>query len=350
MVPKTSSEIKPDVREIVMNKLRLIPCMGLIFALLSATFFATATFLVDLMDGVDAAFVVTARSIMQLLIFLPWTIYFREPILGVKGESLALWGKCITSYLTTVLQYYSLSFISLGDSSAIGFSAPVFASLFACIHLQEPCGIFQVTSILITLTGVVLIARPSFLFPSEGILDIFSTSDRVTGIILSVLTCLMISYSYIYMRKLVKTPTVSCIVAFSIFSIFAGSINMNLWSFLSGKLIALPQSPKDWILIALNGFCGILGHINMQLAFKLEEAGLVSLILTFNIVMSFIYQGCFLSQPIHVTSIVGATIVCSGCVAVALKKFFESKNDARNDANQVKNIDISLSFESKSCA
>ena len=50
-----------DFRTLAMNRLRKIPGMGLAMALLSGFFFATAGFTVDLMDDVDASFVVTTR-------------------------------------------------------------------------------------------------------------------------------------------------------------------------------------------------------------------------------------------------------------------------------------------------
>jgi hypothetical protein len=56
-----------DIRNVVMDRLRMIPCMGLLMALLSGFFFATAGFTVDLMDHVDAAFVVTTRYVLQIL-------------------------------------------------------------------------------------------------------------------------------------------------------------------------------------------------------------------------------------------------------------------------------------------
>lgn len=50
-----------DIRTVMMNKLRLIPCIGCIMALLSGISFATASFTVELCEGVDAAFIVTTR-------------------------------------------------------------------------------------------------------------------------------------------------------------------------------------------------------------------------------------------------------------------------------------------------
>lgn len=316
---------KDDVRTVVMKRLQMIPGMGCVLALLSGFFFATASFTVEVSGGVDPAFIVTTRSLMQLIFFLPLVIFFKEPIHGVEGERIALLERSVFGYTCFVLSYYALDYISLTDSSAIIFSAPVFTSVMACIFLKEACGVFQLISIIITIIGVFMIARPSFLFDVDTLSDVFSVEDRLTGVIMCVLCCLAVSYTYISMRKLQKTPTNAVITVFSIFCVCAGSITMNISSFISGKTIVVPQSSFSWLMITVNGICGSLAQASLVLSLKLEEAGLVSLLRTFDIVVAFFYQAVFLDQPIHWTSIVGSAVVCSGCIAVGLKKYYESR-------------------------
>ena len=313
-----------DIRNVVMNRLRVIPCMGLMMALFSGFCFATATFTVDLMDHVDSAFVVMTRSLIQTIIFLPPAIYFKEPLTGIAGERGTLWERCFAG-LNVLTSYYALAFISLGDSSAIGFSAPVFVSVFACFLLHEPCGLFQVSTVLGTLVGVVLIARPSFLFPEDSLADVFSTEDRVIGTILSVVTCLAMAYTYVSLRKLKRTPTNIVVAVYSIFCVIVCSFIMNMVSFCTGESVVIPHSTFDWTMIVVNGICGVLGQLTLVVALKLEEAGLVAVMRTFDIVIAFVYQALFLNQPIQWTSILGSVIVLCGCVAVSLKKYFDSK-------------------------
>jgi drug/metabolite transporter (DMT)-like permease len=252
-------------------------------------------------------------------------IYFKESMTGVVGERVALWERCFFG-LSVLTNYYALSYISLADSSAIGFSAPVFVSVFACFLLKEPCGAFQISTVVATLIGVVLIARPSFLFAAD-VEDIFSEEDRIIGITLSVVTCLAMAYTYVSMRKLKQTPTNVVVATFSIFCIFVCSLTMNIWSFTTGEVIVTPHTSFDWMMIGVNGICGVLGQVTLVLALKLEEAGLVAVMRTFDIVVAFLFQAAFLSQPIHWTSILGAVIVCSGCIAVSLKKYYDSKRE-----------------------
>ena len=322
-----------DIRNIVMDKLRVIPGIGCVMALLSGFFFATAGFTVEMAEGADPAFIITVRTVLQLFIFLPFVIYFKEPIHGVDGERLSLLGRSILGYISFLVGYYSLSYISFTDSQAILFSAPVFTAMFACVLLKEPFGIFNVVTSIITIIGVFLIARPTFLFPPESIVDVFSPEDRIIGLIFAVVGLFTISYVYICMRQLQKTPTNAVIVYFSIFCIFAGSLTMNINVFVTGKPIVLPPSFFSWMMILVNGICCSLAQVTLVISLKLEEAGLVCLLRTIDVVVAFFYQAVFLNQPIHWTTIVGSVIVCSGCIAVGLKKILDSKKKAR-DASQ----------------
>ena len=179
-----------------------------------------------------------------------------------------------------------------------------------------------------------MIARPSFLF-HQDFQDVFTVQERVTGAILSILTCLSMSYTYISMRKLPKTPSNTVIVVFSIFCIFAGSLNINISSFTSGKFVRIPETGFEWAMIAVNGVCGVLNQATLVLSLKFETAGLVALLRTFDIVIAFVFQAGFLNQPIHWTSIVGSLIVTAGCIAVAVKKYWASKSGDISKENDV---------------
>lgn len=74
--------------------------------------------------------------------------------------------------------------------------------------------------------------------------------------------------------------------------------------------------------------CGVIGQGFLVVALKIEQAGLVSLTRTFDIVMAFIYQITCLHQEAMLMSVIGAVIITGGCVACGLKKFMDAKPGA----------------------
>lgn len=69
------------------------------------------------------------------------------------------------------------------------------------------------------------------------------------------------------------------------------------------------------------GLCGIGDQYFLTIALKYETAGPVSVTRTFNIVLSFIWEVVLLSEAIEWTSIVGACLVSSCVIILALVKW-----------------------------
>ena len=103
-------------------------------------------------------------------------------------------------FIATNTKYFAIRALPLGDASAIFFSSPVFVMLIACMYLKEPCGFIQIVQILLTISGVIFVARPEFIFVGSEMIDI-------DGLIFAIASSLATGSSFVAMRKLQKTPT-----------------------------------------------------------------------------------------------------------------------------------------------
>lgn len=226
------------------------------------------------------------------------------------------------------VSYYALRFMTLSDSCTIVMSAPVYVTFLACVFLKEPCGVFHIISIFVTMSGVVLITRPAFLFgaPLEG--EFFTPDQNLIGALLSLISCLAVSMTFVWIRKLQKTTTSVVIIWFSTFCIVMGLIVMAILHFLFQMELGLPVTLSDYGYCTANAFCGVSAQFFLVYSLKLEEAGLVSLVRAFDIVVSFLFQFAILKeQTIVWTSILGAVIVTMGVAMSCVKKLYESRPD-----------------------
>ncbi len=57
----------------------------------------------------------------------------------------------------------------LGDVRMIAASAPVFVAVLARIFLREPCGVFQIATMTLTMLGVLIVIQPPFLLEPLGL-------------------------------------------------------------------------------------------------------------------------------------------------------------------------------------
>lgn len=262
---------------------------------------------------------------MQLIIYGPLVLLARQSFLGVKGERWPLIARGFFGFCAFSLAYYSFRLIPLADASTIVFSAPVYVSIFACFLLKEKCGAFQIATITITIIGVMLISKPTFIFGEHEAHK--AVVYRMEGSILAFVSSLSTAFTFIMIRKLQKTPSGVVISAFSIVSIVSGIAVLVVLVETTGHSIRYPSdwTPTEWGWMIGNGLCGVLGQLFLTLALKVEEAGLVSLARTIDIVMAFIYQVSFLNEVVHWTSALGAVIVCMGVIVSAIKKYVQSK-------------------------
>jgi drug/metabolite transporter (DMT)-like permease len=81
----------------------------------------------------------------------------------VPGERWPVAGRAVFGMLNQITWYVSIKYISLTDSSAIYYSAPVYVTVLAVVMLGEPFGLIELTSVVVTLFGVALISKPGFL-------------------------------------------------------------------------------------------------------------------------------------------------------------------------------------------
>ena len=74
-------------------------------------------------------------------------------------------------FASLVCYFYSVIHLPLADATVIFFVNPVITALVAVVVLREHMGWAQVLLVAVSLSGVVVVARPEFLFGSSESLD-----------------------------------------------------------------------------------------------------------------------------------------------------------------------------------
>ena len=120
----------------------------------------------------------------------------------------------------TVGLYYSLQYLSLADATVITFLGPLATGLLGFLVLGEPFTVREVLGGIVSLGGVVLIARPAFIFgrkAADADLDHPLTIDSVNATMASGLnTTAQISSTIV--KHLVQNLTATDVVRRSLSS------------------------------------------------------------------------------------------------------------------------------------
>lgn len=159
--------------------------------------------------------------------------------------------------------FTSYRLIALSDAFCLRFTAPVFVNLFAFILLREPFGLIQIINAGMTITGVLLIGRPSFIFS-----DVFYDKNDIIGIVLALLAAITIAISMTVMRKLQNTPSAIVIFWFSMSSVILGLVSLIILD-----EFKMPTKFTLWLILLVTGklIFSIFNPVNKALNLYLNQ-------------------------------------------------------------------------------
>lgn len=292
------------------------PYLGLILATLSSLFFSLCSVIVKWMTEVDPMALAAYRYLGVLLPAIPIVLYKREPILP-KGKRIMLLLRSFTGTAALMLSFYAFRHMPLADASVIVFSVPVFTGIFARMFLKEPCGLFSIFSIILTLIGVVLITRPPILF-SETVNSLGNSSERaeIWGAVAAFSATLFGANAYVLLRALKG-------IHFSVIMTNFGAFALVMCVLVTWSIggLCIPRCGFDRYLIVALALFSFGGQILLTLALQLEQAGPVAIARSSDIVFAFVWQVLFFEEIPNRFSIGGAVLVMSSVVLTGLRKW-----------------------------
>lgn len=212
----------------------------------------------------------------------------------------------------------ALKHISLGNSRVIFYTAPVYTAPLGRIFLKESVSKFDVLATLLSLGGVVSIARPTFLFGSLGK---SSTSKQIrfpTLFIGAFCAACAIVLNHKILQELPNTVVV-------LYSAIVGSIISLSASLISGGFKYSDCGTHDAVYIILAGILGYSAQMIVTKALSLEKASIISLVRTIRIAFSFVVKLTVLDIAPNGLSIGGAFLVLLCNVTIFIKKFLDHK-------------------------
>lgn len=301
------------------SQVKSYPYLGLILACISSLFFSLCSVIVKWLKNVHPMELAACRFVGVLLPTIPIVIYRNEDPYP-DGKRLMLLLRSFVGTTGLMLSFYAFRHMPLADSSVIVFSVPVFVAIFARIFLKEPCGLFNVVTILLTLIGVVLITRPPFIFgthiPSLAFEDENSASTDLWAAVAAFSATLFGANVYVLLRAL-KGLHFSVIM--TNFGAFALVQTVGVTWFLGA--LCWPQCGVERLLVVALALFSFGGQILLTLSLQLEQAGPVAIARSADIVFAFIWQVLFFKEIPNVYSLAGAFLVTSSVMLTGLRKW-----------------------------
>jgi drug/metabolite transporter (DMT)-like permease len=224
----------------------------------------------------------------------PWGARERRGLLVLRG---------VVGFLALTCLYHSIVHLPLADATVIQYTNPVFAGLLAVPFLGERLRRREIASVLVSMGGVALVMRPSFLFGHGAALDPLTVGIGVAGAMCSAI-------AYVTVRKLGTTEHPSVIVFY--FALIA-----TLAALPTAMVGALRPTPLEWLVMLGVGVSTQLGQVSITHGLRMERAGRATATGYLQIVFAALWGLIFFAELPDWGTFLGAALIVGSTLALA---------------------------------
>ena len=228
----------------------------------------------------------------------------------VRRAGVALWGqnkrllvwRGVVGFIALTCFYYSVTHLPLADATVLQFMNPIWTALLAAAILGERLDRRTVAAGLVSVFGVVILVRPSFIFGGQSL----PTVPVVVAIVGSVTS----AFAYVAVRELRRTEHPLTVVFYAPLIAFPLSIPTAAPTLVAPTLVELA-------LMVGVGACAQLGQVYMTRGLHSETAARATTALYAQLVYAFVFGWVLFAEPPTFASASGAALVLAGVALVA---------------------------------
>ncbi|ODN05020.1 Solute carrier family 35 member G2 [Orchesella cincta] len=191
--------------------------------------------------------------------------------------------------------------------------APLFVYINAFFVLKEKIGWITVLNAVIALAGVVVMNL------NEGFV---LNENTWIGTLMAFLAMYLLSWVTVLVRILKDVHPLVVNLSFGIF----GMTVQGLISFFTGTIKPFKDGVSLLLCLSI-ATCATFGNVGYNIALRNEQAGIVALVRTTEVIFSFVYQYLFFNIPPKAENIYGAILVMFGVVSVTLRKIVKESEE-----------------------
>ncbi|KAI0694045.1 EamA-like transporter family-domain-containing protein [Cytidiella melzeri] len=257
-----------------------------------------------------------------------------HPFIGPSGVRMLLALRGFVGFFGLFGVYYSLQYLSLSDATVLTFLAPMFTIATGAFFLGEKANWKQAVAGLCSLVGVILIARPAFLFGkasqdmtlADGTGDaiggtgmelIATPSQRLGAVGVAMLGVLGATGAYTTIRAIgTRAHPMHNLVSFS-----GQCVIVTVVGILIMQVKMVFPMRWDWlIMLLLIGIFGFCAQVLLTMGLQRETVGRGTMAVYVQIVFATVFEQIFFHTTPSPLSIVGTVIIMSAALYVALTK------------------------------
>jgi drug/metabolite transporter (DMT)-like permease len=232
---------------------------GMWYMVGAAFFFSVMTLFVKMAGArLPNQEIVLVRGVVTLA--FSWVMLRRAGVASRGTRPLMLMLRGLFGFTSLSCLYYAVVHLPLADATVLQYTNPVWTALLAAWLLDERMRPAEVVLVLGSLLGVVVMARPSFIFGAgTARLDLVAVGVALVGSTMS-------ASAYVTVRKLSRTEhPLTIVYYFTLVTVPAaipGTVARALW-----------PTPWEWLLLLGVGITAQFGQVYLTRGLQLEPAG-----------------------------------------------------------------------------
>jgi len=264
--------------------------LGIIYMILSVISFSVMDIIVKLMsDDYPTGQLIFFRGIFGLIpiLFIIPKNRFKN-LLETQKIKLHLVRAFGGAFAMTFL-YLGLKYLPIADAITISFAAPIFATIFSILFLNETVRFIRWFAIILGMAGVIIVLKPGT--------DLFTYYSFYP-----ILFCLGFATISIAIKKLSKTePDYLIALYFTFVLILFGTVSIYFgW---------VPNKAEDIIFLIMIGLSGSIGNIFLTKSIREADVSLVTPIKYLSLVFA-ILAGIFIfNEKLSYLTVAGACLI-----------------------------------------
>lgn len=322
---------------------KLTPLKGCFFAFLTAISWSVSNVFIKKANVLADFDQLVILNIVTIILMIPIMCYTKQNPIGISGQRFLLSCRGILSVIGLICLYTALRFIPPSDLSATGHVSIIVTALLSRIFLKEKLGIPHIFALGLTIFGVTVISKPSFLFDFKQSQNNATSTSNIAGnefsadVLFKIGISLVLGSAVIFgsiqiiIKKLCNNN-----VHWSVSTIYAAYYGLPITAGISFTLYMLGYShknlhneldllPVNLAFSILSAVFGVTGSVFLNIAFQYEDATKVAIAKTSDVIISFILQLIILGIKIDLLSVIGSLAIVFGTFVVLGFKLIENK-------------------------
>ncbi|KAJ8017493.1 Solute carrier family 35 member G1 [Holothuria leucospilota] len=235
------------------------------------------------------------------------------------------------STMAVACSFFAFQNMRAADAAAIMYAYPALTGLVGRFWLKEPFRLMEVILLMITMSGVVIVAQPSFIFGSREEVT-GNTIGHPLAPVVAFTGCICVACVVLTVRAMGK-QSIDAVKVLFYYGIL-GSFFPAVVTSATGQW-TVPSCVITRLLILVIGVGSFLANLLFVQALAIENAVYVAMICMNEALVVFVLETIFLGISPEVLSVVGILLILGSSALLTLKRISNSKPKKDDNSQRI---------------